>query len=124
MPRKVCNLNDGMQRVGSKFGETKSWEQDGDMYKGVYYGFEEKVGKNESKLYKFGTSKGPTSIWETHQINEAMKDIKPPCIVEIVYRGLKKIKGGRNVHSFNVCWQPLPEGFDIKKDTLIVEEDA
>lgn len=84
-------------------GSSVQFEKDGDSCEGTFVGVEKNVGKNESNLYTFEDSKGNEfQVWGSASLDPSLSVAKKGERIRIIFRGRKKLGGGKQVKLFNV----------------------
>lgn len=98
----------------------------GDELVGVYLGFEENIGSNNSNVYTFRKENGDKiSVWGTTVLDSRLKNLNVNEEVKIAYKGSvksEKVKG-RAYHDFDVWhreaeFEPVPD-----QEIPIMEEE-
>lgn len=85
--------------------------------RGVYMGFQENVGPNESMMYHFIDEQGDAfSVWGNTILNDRFKQVEVGETVVIVYEGKAKTQDGkREYKSFTVLHKMVPGAIDKAK---------
>lgn len=104
--------SDGWETVVEPFGETYSFETEGDTLTGTYTGFSKVMTddlnnpgeKREQTVYEIVDENGKKwSVWSSFNIDAALSDLDPNTMVRIRYDGKVEIDNGkRTVKQFTV----------------------
>lgn len=92
----------------------------GDELEGIYIGFEENVGSNNSTIYNFRKENGSKmSVWGSTVLETRFKNLVAGEEVKIVYKGKVESQkvSGRSYHNYEVFHRPME-----KVETVNVED--
>jgi hypothetical protein len=102
----------GWETVVEPFGETYSFEKEGDSLTGTYTGSNSVTTddlnnpgeKREQTVYEIVDESGKKwTVWSSFNIDKAFSEIEPQTLVRITYKGKVDIGGGRTVKQFAVA---------------------